>query len=216
MWLCHKCGHNNGMVCRHTKTRNDRSYTQHIGWSESILIESTLRCTQRSCTKKSMRFDFVYSVYETAWRSSLRSVHLLVSFATSLTFSHTRDTVSIWKLTQNVSASSSNIFDMRVTVWCLIYKRKTIFCFSALQYMQLFRKGSTVFNYFMHKKLLYSAKNALRIMGTLHPDDLDRYQYDTENCDWDKLVEYCLLGIRRYYFRESYETTMWHRVMYKL
>ncbi|XP_037042882.1 putative fatty acyl-CoA reductase CG8303 [Bradysia coprophila] len=87
---------------------------------------------------------------------------------------------------------------------------------STLEYMQLFHKGSTVFNYFLHKSLQYSVKNALRIMGELHPDDLDRYQYDAKNCDWSKLIENCFLGIRRYYFHESYETTMWHRVMFKI
>lgn len=82
--------------------------------------------------------------------------------------------------------------------------------------MQLFHKGSTVFNYFLHKNLQYSVTNSLRIMNELHPDDIGRYQYDPKDCDWAILMERCILGIRRYYFRESYETTMWHRVMFRM
>ncbi|KAJ6649354.1 putative fatty acyl-CoA reductase [Pseudolycoriella hygida] len=91
-----------------------------------------------------------------------------------------------------------------------------VFCFSAFTYMQLFHKGSKVFNYFINKNFQYSFKNALRIMGEMHPDDVDRYQFDAKNCDFTKLMEGCLLGIRRYYFHESYNTTMWHRAMYQL
>lgn len=87
---------------------------------------------------------------------------------------------------------------------------------SALKYMQLFHKGSKVFDYFLNKNFRYSFKNGLRIMGEMHPDDVDRYQYDAKNCDWSKLVERCLLGIRRYYFHESYNTTLWHKTMYKM
>lgn len=82
--------------------------------------------------------------------------------------------------------------------------------------MQLFHKGSKVFNYFLKKNLRYSFKNAMKIMDEMHPDDIDRYQFDAKNCDWSKLIGGCLLGIRRYYFHESYETTMWHKMMYKL
>lgn len=56
----------------------------------------------------------------------------------------------------------------------------------------------------------------MKIIGEMHPDDVDRYQFDAKTCDWSKLMDVCLLGIRRYYFRESYETTMWHKTMYKL
>lgn len=53
-------------------------------------------------------------------------------------------------------------------------------------------------------------------MGEMHPDDVDRYQFDAKNCDWSLLMERCLLGIRRYYFHESFNTTLWHKIMYKL
>lgn len=82
--------------------------------------------------------------------------------------------------------------------------------------MQLFHKGSKVFTHFLNKKLRYSVKNAMKIMEAMHPDDVERYTFDAKNCDWSKLIERCLLGLRRYYFHESYETTMWHRIMYKL
>lgn len=82
--------------------------------------------------------------------------------------------------------------------------------------MKVFHKGSKAFDYFLNKNFRYSFNNALRIMAEMHPDDLDRYNFDAKNCDWSLLLEGCLLGIRRYYFRESYETTKWHTTMYKL
>lgn len=87
---------------------------------------------------------------------------------------------------------------------------------SSLQFMRVFNNGTKAFDFFLSKNFQYSSKNALRIMSQLHPVDVDRYQFDAKKCDWGLLMERCFLGLRRYYFKESYETTRYHRIIYKM
>lgn len=82
--------------------------------------------------------------------------------------------------------------------------------------MRVFDKGTKAFDYFVNKNFRYSVTNSLSIQSMLHPIDAKRYLFDASECDWSLLVQRCFLGIRRYYFRESFYTTAWHTMMYKL
>lgn len=53
-------------------------------------------------------------------------------------------------------------------------------------------------------------------MAALNGDDGQRYRFDAADCDWRQLIQRCFLGLRRYYYRESYRTTIWHIAMFKV
>lgn len=82
--------------------------------------------------------------------------------------------------------------------------------------MRVFNNGTKAFDFFLNKNFQYSSKNALKIMSELHTVDASRYQFDAKKCDWSILMERCFLGLRRYYFKEAYETTIRHRIIYKM
>lgn len=80
--------------------------------------------------------------------------------------------------------------------------------------MIMFNKGTKAFHFFLNNNFLYSTKNALRILPLMHPKDVDRYNFDPTHLDWGELAERNFLGVRRYYFRESYKTTVTHCAVY--
>ncbi|XP_055919574.1 putative fatty acyl-CoA reductase CG8303 [Eupeodes corollae] len=82
---------------------------------------------------------------------------------------------------------------------------------TALEYMRVFNKGAKAFDYFLDRDFRYSLKNALQIMSVLNEKDKKRYNFDSTLCDWSAFIDRCLIGVRRFYFRESAVTTSWHR-----
>lgn len=82
--------------------------------------------------------------------------------------------------------------------------------------MRVFDKGTKAFEYFLNKEFRYSLKNSLRVMNLLPEADARRYGFDASECDWAEFMRRIFLGLRRYYFHESYDTSNYHRVMYKL
>lgn len=82
--------------------------------------------------------------------------------------------------------------------------------------MRVFHKGTKAFDYFLDKDFRYDLKNALRIMSVMHPEDRKRYNFDASQCDWVEFLDRVLIGIRRFYFKESAETTQWHRNYWKV
>lgn len=95
-------------------------------------------------------------------------------------------------------------------------KFKILIFNSALEYMRVFHKGTKAFDYFLGKDFRYSLKNALRIMTLMHESDKKRYNFDASTCDWSEFIDRCLIGLRRFYFKESAETTDWHRMYWKV
>lgn len=77
--------------------------------------------------------------------------------------------------------------------------------------MRVFNKGAKAFDYFLDKDFRYSLKNALRVMSEMNEVDRERYTWDAGLCNWAEFIDRCLIGVRRYYFKESAETTQWHR-----
>ncbi|XP_037822427.1 putative fatty acyl-CoA reductase CG8303 [Lucilia sericata] len=86
---------------------------------------------------------------------------------------------------------------------------------TALDYMRVFHKGTKAFDYFLDKDFRYDLKNALRIMNLVHESDRKRYNFDSSQCDWVEFLDRVLIGIRRFYFKESAVTTSWHRNYWK-
>ncbi|XP_068145419.1 putative fatty acyl-CoA reductase CG8303 [Drosophila tropicalis] len=86
---------------------------------------------------------------------------------------------------------------------------------TAYEYMRVFQKGTKAFDYFLDKDFRYSLKNALRISSIMHESDRKRYNFDASLCDWSEFIDRCLIGIRRFYFKESAVTTQWHRNLWK-
>lgn len=82
--------------------------------------------------------------------------------------------------------------------------------------MRVFHNGTKAFDYFLNKEFRYSLKNSMRLMSLLGSEDLKRYRCDASDCDWSTLIQRCFLGLRRYYYRESYNTTLWHHSMFKM
>lgn len=78
--------------------------------------------------------------------------------------------------------------------------------------MRIFVNGIKAFDYFTNKSFHYSTKNALRILNTLGDEDKARYNYncDLDHLDWGEFMENQVIGIRRFFFRESKQTTMWN------
>ncbi|XP_034477087.1 putative fatty acyl-CoA reductase CG8303 [Drosophila innubila] len=87
---------------------------------------------------------------------------------------------------------------------------------TAYEYMRVFQNGTKAFNYFLDKDFRYSLKNALRISSFIHESDRKRYNFDASQCDWSEFIDRCLIGIRRFYFKESAVTTQWHRNYWKV
>ncbi|KAH8275336.1 hypothetical protein KR026_005314 [Drosophila bipectinata] len=87
---------------------------------------------------------------------------------------------------------------------------------TAYEYMRVFQKGTKAFDYFLDKDFRYSLKNALRISSIIHDSDRKRYNFDASQCDWSEFIDRCLIGIRRFYFKESAVTTEWHRNYWKV
>ncbi|XP_037950867.1 putative fatty acyl-CoA reductase CG8303 [Teleopsis dalmanni] len=87
---------------------------------------------------------------------------------------------------------------------------------TAYEYMRVFHKGTKAFDYFLDKDFRYSLKNALRVMSTMHESDKARYNFDSSQCDWSEFIDRCLIGLRRYYFKEAAVTTSWHRNYWKV
>uniref|UniRef100_A0A1I8MDW3 Fatty acyl-CoA reductase n=2 Tax=Musca domestica TaxID=7370 RepID=A0A1I8MDW3_MUSDO len=84
------------------------------------------------------------------------------------------------------------------------------------EYMRVFHRGGKAFDYFLDKNFRYDLKNALRIMSVVHEKDRKRYNFDSSRCDWTEFLARVIIGIRRFYFRESAETTTWHRIYWKV
>lgn len=80
--------------------------------------------------------------------------------------------------------------------------------------MRIFNNGTKAFDFFLNKNFQYSTKNGLRILSSIQSSDLKRYNYDAADCDWKEFFKRNFLGCRRYYFRESHETTDAHRLVY--
>ncbi|KAH8291362.1 hypothetical protein KR054_010974 [Drosophila jambulina] len=87
---------------------------------------------------------------------------------------------------------------------------------TAYEYMRVFQKGTKAFDYFLDKDFRYSLKNALRISALIPESDRRRYNFDASQCDWSEFIDRCLIGIRRFYFKESAVTTEWHRNYWKV
>lgn len=86
----------------------------------------------------------------------------------------------------------------------------------SLEFMRVFNNGTKAFDFFLNKNFQYSTKNAMRIISMMHPKDVDRYGFDASNCDWSEFLTINFLGVRRYYFKESFKTTTKHRVIYTM
>lgn len=56
----------------------------------------------------------------------------------------------------------------------------------------------------------------MRIEPLMHPEDLERYKFNASELDWSELLERNFLGVRRYYFRESGNTSIKHCIVYAL
>lgn len=82
--------------------------------------------------------------------------------------------------------------------------------------MRVFHRGTKAFDYFLDKDFRYDLKNALRIMTVMHETDRKRYNFDASQCDWSEFLDRVLVGIRRFYFKESATTTSWHRNYWKV
>lgn len=82
---------------------------------------------------------------------------------------------------------------------------------TALEYMRVFNKGAKAFDYFLDKDFRYSMEKALGILSVLTKKDKERYNFDASLCDWSKFIDRCLIGVRRFFFRESAVTTSYHR-----
>ncbi|GAB0093592.1 Fatty acyl-CoA reductase [Sergentomyia squamirostris] len=87
---------------------------------------------------------------------------------------------------------------------------------SVLDAMRVFDRGTKAFDFFMNQDFRYSMKNSLRIMTVMDKKDAERYCFDPARCDWSELISRCFKGLRRYYFRESADTTMKHRIIRKI
>ncbi|KAH8421055.1 hypothetical protein KR222_006573 [Zaprionus bogoriensis] len=87
---------------------------------------------------------------------------------------------------------------------------------TAYDYMRVFQNGTKAFDYFLDKDFRYSMKNALRVSALIHEKDRKRYNFDASQCDWSEFIDRCLIGIRRFYFKESAVTTQWHRNYWKV
>lgn len=81
--------------------------------------------------------------------------------------------------------------------------------------MRVFNNGTKAFDYFLNNNFQYSTKNALRIMSVMHGKDAKRYCFDASDLNWGEMIERNFLGVRRYYFKESFETTRKHRLIYQ-
>jgi hypothetical protein len=57
-------------------------------------------------------------------------------------------------------------------------------------------------------------KNALRVLDCLNPSDTLKYNYNVKYCDWSDYFESQIVGIRYYFYKESKNTTVWHRIMW--
>lgn len=82
--------------------------------------------------------------------------------------------------------------------------------------MRVFDKGTKAFDYFLTKDFRYSLKNSIRLMSLLDATESERYRYDAGEINYTILFERCLLGLRRYHFRESYKTRPRHHIMFKM
>ncbi|XP_059611063.1 putative fatty acyl-CoA reductase CG8303 [Phlebotomus argentipes] len=87
---------------------------------------------------------------------------------------------------------------------------------SVLDAMRVFDRGTKAFDYFMNQDFRYSVQNSLRIMRTMSDEDAQRYCFDAARCDWSELIARCFKGLRLYYFKESANTTLKHRVIRKV
>lgn len=56
----------------------------------------------------------------------------------------------------------------------------------------------------------------MRIAPLMHPKDVERYKFDATELNWNELFERNFLGARRYFFRESGETSLIHVIVYAL
>lgn len=82
--------------------------------------------------------------------------------------------------------------------------------------MRIFDNGIKAFDYFTNKNFHYSMKNSLRISDTLNEADKQNYNYNVKYCDWGPYMESQVIGIRRFFYRESKDTTYWHKIMYHM
>lgn len=87
---------------------------------------------------------------------------------------------------------------------------------STYRVMQIFDKGTKVFEFFTIKNFRYCLENSLFVYDMLRPEDRKRYCFDAQKCDWTELIARCFRGLRQYYFRESAKTTSKHRIMWKM
>uniref|UniRef100_A0A1B0CS60 Fatty acyl-CoA reductase n=1 Tax=Lutzomyia longipalpis TaxID=7200 RepID=A0A1B0CS60_LUTLO len=87
---------------------------------------------------------------------------------------------------------------------------------SVLDAMKVFDRGTKAFDYFMNQDFQYSVKNSLRIMSMMTKSDAERYCFDAVQCNWNELILRCFRGIRMFYFKESADTTMRHKIIRKV
>lgn len=111
---------------------------------------------------------------------------------------------------------------------------------STYRVMQIFDKGTKVFEFFTVKNFRYCLENSLVssmvisrlglhwfplsslpiliqfVMEMLRPEDRQLYCFDAKKCDWSELIARCFKGLRRYYFKESAETTTKHKIIWKM
>uniref|UniRef100_A0A1A9X2G8 Fatty acyl-CoA reductase n=1 Tax=Glossina brevipalpis TaxID=37001 RepID=A0A1A9X2G8_9MUSC len=83
------------------------------------------------------------------------------------------------------------------------------------EYMHVFHKGSKAFDYFLSNNFRYDLKNALRINSVIPEKERSRYNFDASQCNWSEFLDRVIIGIRRFYFKESLVTTSWHRNYWK-
>lgn len=90
------------------------------------------------------------------------------------------------------------------------------FIFSILEYVQVFDKGTKAFEFFLSQNFRYSLKNSLHILSLMDPKDAEMYCYDARSYDWQEFIDNCLIGLRYYFFKESKESTLWHKVIWNM
>jgi fatty acyl-CoA reductase len=88
--------------------------------------------------------------------------------------------------------------------------------FRTIDYVRIFNNGIKAFDYFVNKNFHYNMSNALRILDCLNAEDALEYNYNVKYCDWKTYMEVQIKGMRYFFYRESKETTLWHRVMYHM
>lgn len=82
--------------------------------------------------------------------------------------------------------------------------------------MRIYDNGIKAFDYFTNKNFHYNMKNSLRILNELEDEDQVKYNYNVKYCEWSEYMESQVIGVRKFFYRESKDTTAFHRAMWHM